>query len=98
MNLVAKEFVAAQDPAEPGVLVLSQYAGAADTLGGALITNPYHPECLAADINHALQMSPTEREHRHRMLLSALEVEGDAKAWAQQFLDRLTPRRLHTVD
>jgi trehalose 6-phosphate synthase len=98
MNLVAKEFVAAQDPAKPGVLVLSQYAGAADTLTSALITNPFHPEGLAADLDCALRMPQAERLQRHRMLLSALEREGDAKAWAQRFLDRLAPRRLYSVN
>jgi trehalose 6-phosphate synthase len=97
MNLVAKEFVAAQEPARPGVLVLSQYAGAAETLASALITNPFHPEGLAADIDHALRMPPTERLHRHRSLLAALDREGDAKTWANRFLDRLAPHRLHTV-
>jgi alpha,alpha-trehalose-phosphate synthase [UDP-forming]/trehalose-phosphatase len=98
MNLVAKEFVAARDPACPGVLVLSQYAGAADTLASALITNPFHREGMAADIDHALRMPAAERLQRHRLLLAALEQEGDAKVWAQRFLDRLAPRRLHTVE
>jgi trehalose 6-phosphate synthase len=98
MNLVAKEFVASQDPERSGVLVLSQFAGAADTLTGALITNPFHPEGMASDIDHALSLQPAERAHRYRMLAGALEREGDAKAWAQRFLDRLAPRRLHTVD
>jgi hypothetical protein len=43
-------------------------------------------------------MQPGERAHRYRMLAGALEREGDAKTWAQQFLDRLAPRRLHAVD
>ncbi len=98
MNLVAKEFVAAQEPDRPGVLVLSQYAGAAEVLDGAVITNPFHPEGLASDIDLALRMSPSERAQRHRTLLNALEREGDAKAWADRFLDRLAPRRLHAVD
>lgn len=94
MNLVAKEFITAQDPESPGVLVLSQYAGAADTLTAALLTNPFHPEGLAADIEHALAMPQAERRHRHRMLLGALEREGDAKMWAQRFLARLASRSL----
>jgi alpha,alpha-trehalose-phosphate synthase [UDP-forming]/trehalose-phosphatase len=98
MNLVAKEFIAAQDKEHPGVLVLSQYAGAAETLCSAVLTNPFHPEGLAADIDHALRMPLAERVQRHRMLASALEREGDAKAWAQRFLDQLAPRRLHSVD
>jgi trehalose 6-phosphate synthase len=98
MNLVAKEFVAAQELDRPGVLVLSQYAGAADTLASALITNPFHPERLAGDIDHALRMPAAERTQRHHMLLTALEREGDARAWAQSFLSRLAPRRLHSID
>jgi trehalose 6-phosphate synthase len=92
----ARVFVAAQDPGRPGVLVLSQYAGAAETLASALITNPFHPEGMASDIDLALRMALPERTHRHRMLLTALEREGDARKWAQHFLDRLAPR-LHTV-
>lgn len=97
MNLVAKEFVAAQEPSAPGVLVLSQSAGSADTLSAAVITNPFHPEGLAADIDRALSMPPPERLQRHRMLLGALEREGDAKMWAQRFLARLSARRLHVT-
>jgi trehalose 6-phosphate synthase len=98
MNLVAKEFVASQDPERPGVLVLSQYAGAAETLAGALTTNPFHPEGLAADLDHALRMPHTERLQRYRHLAAALEAEGDPKMWANRFLDRLAPRRLHAID
>ncbi|MBL9015366.1 MAG: trehalose-phosphatase [Myxococcales bacterium] len=98
MNLVAKEFVVAQDPARPGVLVLSQFAGAAETLTDALVTNPFHPEGLAADLDQALRMPEGERVHRHRMLSAALEREGDARVWARRFLDDLVPRRLHAID
>lgn len=97
MNLVAKEFVAAQDPDRPGVLVLSQYAGAANTLASAILTNPFHADGVAADIDLALRMPAAERLQRHRLLLAALEKEGDARAWATRFLDRLAPRRLHSV-
>jgi alpha,alpha-trehalose-phosphate synthase [UDP-forming] len=98
MNLVAKEFVAAQDDARPGVLVLSRHAGAAETLASAVLTDPLDPEGLALDIDRALRMPDPERLSRHRMLVAALEREGDAKAWGRQFLSRLAPRRLHTVD
>jgi trehalose 6-phosphate synthase len=98
MNLVAKEFLAAQTADRPGVLVLSQYAGAAATLTDAVITNPFHPDGLAADIDRALCLPLPERIERHRKLMGALEHEGDAKLWAQQFLDQLAPRRLHSVD
>jgi trehalose 6-phosphate synthase len=97
MNLVAKEFVAAQDAARPGALVLSQYAGAADTLTSAILTNPFHADGLATDIERALSMPLEERVERHRLMVEALDREGDAKVWAQRFLDQLAPRRLHAV-
>ena len=53
MNLVAKEFVAAQDAENPGVLILSQFAGAAAELGGALIVNPHESEAVAAALKRA---------------------------------------------
>jgi trehalose 6-phosphate synthase len=61
MNLVAKEFVAAQDPEDPGVLVLSRFAGAADELSGALIINPYDVEGMAETFDLALRMPREER-------------------------------------
>jgi alpha,alpha-trehalose-phosphate synthase [UDP-forming] len=93
MNLVAKEFVAAQQPSRPGVLVLSQYAGAADTLTSAVIANPFDPDGLAGAIDHALRMPVAERVSRCQMLQGALRREGDARAWAQRFLDRLQSGR-----
>ncbi len=89
MNLVAKEFVVSQDPERPGVLVLSQFAGAAEQLSAALLTNPYHPNGLAADLDIALRMPAEERVARHRTLTAAIEAGGDATAWATSFLDRL---------
>jgi trehalose 6-phosphate synthase len=61
MNLVAKEYVAAQDPEDPGVLVLSRFAGAADELSGALIVNPYDVEGMAEAFDLALRMPREER-------------------------------------
>lgn len=89
MNLVAKEFVVSQDPTRPGVLVLSQFAGAAEQLSAALLTNPYHPNGLAADLDIALRMPAEERIARHRVLTAAIEQGGDTTAWATSFLDRL---------
>ncbi len=88
LNLVAKEFVVAQQPASPGVLVLSRFAGAAAELEDAVLTNPFHPDGLAADIDFALRMDPEERQRRHALLAAAL---GDQtpQAWASAFLDRL---------
>ncbi len=93
MNLVAKEFVAAQDPGRPGVLVLSQYAGAADSMAAAIITNPFHPEGLAVDLDRALRMPTTERVERQLSLDAALKQAGTPAAWAKRFLDQLGRRR-----
>ncbi|PPS58374.1 hypothetical protein CRX72_15745 [Pantoea sp. BRM17] len=64
-NLVAKEYVAAQDPDDPGVLVLSRFAGAANELTSALIVNPYDRDEVAAALDKALTMSRTERITRY---------------------------------
>ena len=63
MNLVAKEYVAAQDPEDPGVLILSRFAGAAAELTAALLVNPYDPETVATSIAHALSMPLEERRY-----------------------------------
>jgi trehalose 6-phosphate synthase len=88
MNLVAKEYVAAQDPADPGVLVLSQFAGAAEELGEALIVNPYNVEETADVIRLALEMSLDERKRRHGALIGVLRSH-DAAEWCRSFLARL---------
>jgi len=93
MNLVAKEFVLAQDPARPGVLVLSPYAGAADTLTSALFANPFDPAGFARAIDRALREPLAERIERSRKLVASLEREGDARSWARAFLDRLAQAR-----
>ena len=66
MNLVAKEYVAAQNPDDPGVLILSRFAGAAEQMKEALIVNPYDVEEMADNIKVALEMGLTERQERHR--------------------------------
>jgi trehalose 6-phosphate synthase len=88
LNLVAKEFVVAQEPTQPGVLVLSKFAGAAAELVDAVISNPYHPEGLAADIDRALRMTTSERKERHEKMLAALAGKTP-QGWATAFLDRL---------
>jgi trehalose 6-phosphate synthase len=88
MNLVAKEFVAAQDPEDPGVLVLSRFAGAARECGAAVLVNPYDSEGVAIAINRALSMSLEERRMRHAANFRAL-VENDLKHWAERFLGLL---------
>jgi trehalose 6-phosphate synthase len=92
MNLVAKEYVAAQDPADPGVLILSQFAGAAEELTDALIVNPYNIEQTADVILAALEMSLEERIRRHKALLAVLR-DHDAAGWCAAFLSRLEQAR-----
>src|SRR3546814_21161558 len=70
MNLVAKEYVAAQDPDDPGVLVLSTFAGAARELGGALLVNPYDLDGVAAAIAQAITMPLAERRERWQPMLA----------------------------
>jgi len=90
MNLVAKEYVAAQDAENPGVLVLSRFAGAAHELGAALLVNPYDPEGVAMAINRALSMPLTERRQRQEQNYRVL-VQNDITHWAERFLAMLEP-------
>lgn len=89
MNLVAKEFVAAQDPADPGVLVLSCFAGAADELKGAILVNPHDPDEIAEGLNAALVMPASERRARWSGDIAVLR-RNSAAAWAEGFLAALT--------
>ncbi len=89
MNLVAKEFVAAQDPADPGVLVLSRFAGAAEQLKEALLVNPYDVEGTAAAIQLALQMPLEERQSRHAALLENCR-RYDVHWWCDSFMEALS--------
>ena len=88
MNLVAKEYVAAQDPQKPGVLVLSRFAGAAEELGDALLVNPWDAEGTARDLKRALEMPLEERQRRHALLLDVIS-RTTAATWAEQFLEAL---------
>ena len=88
MNLVAKEYVAAQDPADPGVLVLSRFAGAAEQMTEALIINPYNIDEIAEAIRTALEMSLDERRTRHARLMAKIR-SGDAASWSASFLANL---------
>ncbi|WP_273690574.1 alpha,alpha-trehalose-phosphate synthase (UDP-forming) [Ketogulonicigenium vulgare] len=91
MNLVAKEFIAAQDPADPGVLVLSRFAGAAYELeGGALLVNPYDEEGMANAIATAVSMSLERRQELHAYALAQIEAH-DIFGWCDAFLTRLAP-------
>jgi alpha,alpha-trehalose-phosphate synthase [UDP-forming]/trehalose-phosphatase len=88
MNLVAKEYVAAQDPERPGVLLLSRFAGAAEELREALLTNPWDREGMAHDLDVALRMSAEERVRRHASLLETVS-RSTALTWAESFLAAL---------
>jgi trehalose 6-phosphate synthase len=88
MNLVAKEYVAAQDPADPGVLILSKFAGASEELKEALIINPYDIEQMADAIYQGLVMEKDARLARHGALLERI-TRHDIHAWASSFLATL---------
>lgn len=88
MNLVAKEYLAAQDEADPGVLVLSRFAGAAEQLKEALLVNPYDTEGTAAAILLALQMPAEERRMRHQALMRTVR-HCDVHWWCDSFLAAL---------
>jgi trehalose 6-phosphate synthase len=92
MNLVAKEFVAAQEAGDPGVLVLSKFAGAAVELRDAVLTNPYHPDGMARSLDQALRMPLEERRMRHERLLAAVQ-KRTAETWAEDFLTVLAQSR-----
>lgn len=92
MNLVAKEYVAAQDPENPGVLVLSQFAGAAEELDGAILVNPLEPEAMGASIDAALRMPLADRQARHRRMYRHLSAH-DIDRWAESFLAALMESR-----
>lgn len=88
MNLVAKEYVAAQNPHEPGVLVLSHLAGAAQELDAAVLVNPYDIADVTAGLQRALGMSNEERKERWTAMLAVLR-RNDIHIWRERFLDRL---------
>ena len=93
MNLVAKEYVAAQSPGNPGVLVLSRFAGAAARQAdGALIVNPYDVQGVADALQSALNMPLAERKARWRTLVEGVRRD-DVTAWRESFLERLYAAR-----
>ena len=85
MNLVAKEYVAAQNPEDPGVLVLSQFAGAAQELDSALIVNPFDTDGVAEAIEQALSMPLEERKERWDAMMDQLRRQ-DITAWRERFV------------
>ena len=88
LNLVAEEYVVAQDEDDPGVLVLSRFAGAAESLEGALIVNPYDVKASRQRSTSALTMPLEERQERHRQLLEAVRA-NDIQAWRRRCLAAL---------
>jgi trehalose 6-phosphate synthase len=88
MNLVAKEYVAAQNPADPGVLVLSKFAGAANELDAALLVNPHDIEGMARTMALALSMSVAERRLRHEAMMEKLR-ERTIQRWFADFIAAL---------
>jgi trehalose 6-phosphate synthase len=92
MNLVAKEYVAAQNPADPGVLVLSKFAGAANQLDTALLVNPHDIDSMARTIATALSMPLTERRMRWEAMMQKLR-SGTIQQWFVDFVDALRETR-----
>lgn len=88
MNLVAKEYVAAQEPKDPGVLVLSEFAGAAEQMDAALLVNPHDAGAMADAIRRALAMPREERVERWKALDAGVRRE-DVGHWRRSFLAAL---------
>jgi trehalose 6-phosphate synthase len=84
MNLVAKEYIAAQDPDDPGVLVLSRFAGAAQQLSDAVMVNPHSPDDLSHAIRVALDMPREERKERYERLIGTVR-DDNVQAWTENF-------------
>ena len=92
MNLVAKEYVAAQDPADPGVLILSRFAGAAEQMAEALVINPHDPGDLAQAMQQAIAMPLDERRDRHAALRRGV-IDHDVGWWSATYLEALAQPR-----
>ena len=92
MNLVAKEFVASQNPQDPGVLILSKFAGAAAQLTDAVLVNPYDIHDMTQGLRTALEMPAEERLARHEKL-SRVVHEFDSRRVEQQLLFRARKSR-----
>ena len=92
MNLVAKEYIAAQDADDPGVLVLSRFAGAAEELTDAILVNPYDNDEVAQALQRSLTMKKEERIERHNALFEKVQ-KHDVKNWRETFLNELRSSR-----
>jgi trehalose 6-phosphate synthase len=97
MNLVAKEFVAAQDPSDPGVLILSTMAGAARELASAVMVNPYDTRGMAHAIQQAFNMPIAERRERHQVMVDVLR-RNSIHAWHTSFVETLEAARGRAQD
>jgi trehalose 6-phosphate synthase len=93
MNLVAKEYVASQDPENPGVLVLSRLAGAAAQLAdGAVLINPFDMDGVAEGLQQAIEMPLAERRERHQAMFESL-CKHDVHHWCRRFIAALERAR-----
>lgn len=88
MNLVAKEYIASQNPVDPGVLILSKFAGAAEQLSDAVLVNPYDLNDISQGIKTALEMTPAERRQRYQKLIKTV-CKSDADAWGSSYFSAL---------
>jgi trehalose 6-phosphate synthase len=88
MNLVAKEYVAAQNPEDPGVLILSRFAGAAEQMGEALLVNPFSREEIADAIHRALIMPLEERVRKWKALIRVVR-DTDVSLWRDAYVGAL---------
>jgi trehalose 6-phosphate synthase len=96
MNLVAKEYVAAQDPLDPGVLVLSKFAGAARQLDAAILVNPHDIDGLSSAIAEAFSMPADERKERWDTMIKAL-MAAPLQGWFSDFVTALRTPCLEPV-
>jgi trehalose 6-phosphate synthase len=88
MNLVSKEYVASQDPKDPGVLILSKFAGAAEQLSDAVLVNPYDPNDMVQRLRQALEMPLNERVTRHGNLASVVK-KSNSDTWSKTYFSAL---------
>jgi trehalose 6-phosphate synthase len=90
MNLVAHEYVGSQDPKDPGVLVLSRFAGAAEIFEDAILVNPFDTDEIAEALRMALDMPLEERIARWKTLMAAAQ-KHNVDDWSKSFIERLAP-------
>ena len=92
MNLVAKEYVASQSSEDPGVLVLSQFAGAAEEMDGAVLVNPYNTNEISKAIKDSIEMPKIEKMDRWFGMMQRLQIQ-DIKYWKNKFLQTLKNKK-----